>query len=102
MEREFREAGVGHLVGDMIPVALRRPLWPLCEGWGRDGQSMSIASTRAAVVTRGQVVKPTHCGTVWSVYPPVSQESLPRVASARNPFHRQIQCSLEMCPGHSL
>lgn len=41
----------------MIPVALERLLWPLREGWGRDGLSVPKASTRAAVVTRGQAVK---------------------------------------------
>lgn len=57
MDWEFREGGAGHLVGNMIPFALERLLWPLCDGWGRDGLSVPTASTRAAVVTQGQVVK---------------------------------------------
>lgn len=60
LEREGREGQVGNLVGDLIPVALGG--WVGC---------VSIASTRAAVVTWGQVVKPppTHHRTICRVYP---------------------------------
>lgn len=72
--------------GDMIPVALERLLWPLCGGWGRDGLSKAIASTRAAVATQGQVVKLHPLWYLWTAYPPVSHESIPRETSARSHF----------------